>query len=121
MKRFILAAATALALAAAAVAAPDPGAGVTYGNNAVQPQPGFDAGYPPDLGAPLWRNGVKSVIPMRARNDVGLHCPADKVKLCDAATTELSAYRCLIFHRSKLSTPCQHAVDELTPASKGAL
>jgi hypothetical protein len=71
----------------------------------------LNLGFPPDLGGHV---SGKRIIPLSARNDVGLLCPADKVKLCDSATTEISAYRCLIFHHSKLSTPCQHAVDELT-------
>jgi hypothetical protein len=107
---------TTLGLATAAL--------VLAGSAGAQDHGGVRGQYPQDPyigGSDLGRAPSKRIIPMSARNDVGLRCPADKVKLCGASTTELSAYRCLIFHRAKLSTACQHAVDELTPAYKGAL
>jgi len=108
MKSPILAAIAALALCGTAAGQSSP----VYGNQAPQPI-GPDLGHPPDLDAPLWTSPREHIIPVSARNAVGLHCAADKVRLCNSRTTEMSAYRCLVFHRAKLSSSCQHAVDEL--------
>jgi hypothetical protein len=48
-------------------------------------------------------------------------CAADRQALCADKTTNLTADRCLEYHRLKLSKPCHQAWDKLTMAAEGRL
>ena len=48
-------------------------------------------------------------------------CAVDRQSLCADKTTDLSADRCLEYHRLKVSSPCRQAWDRVQMAAEGRL
>jgi hypothetical protein len=61
-------------------------------------------------------DGLKVAVPQ-----MRMACAADRQSLCADKTSNLSADRCLEYHRLKVSRSCRDAWDKLTMAAEGRL